>query len=141
MNTPNIPKNIPTSASNSLNLPSQSNLVGSGLERINNTFSNSVQRSKVIKKATASIISTRGDFVVYLRKSRLDLLTSAVVFQDTGDFIISSYIIYLDHNNTKEPLSSFLQRYPNLIEPIQKINDSLKSLQSNLKIKSNLEIK
>lgn len=141
MNTPNIPKNIPTSASNSLNLPSQSNLAGSGIERINNTFSNSVQRSKVIKKATASIISTRGDFVVYLRKSRLDLLTSAVVFQDTGDFIISSYIIYLDHNNTKEPLSSFLQRYPNLIEPIQKISDSLKSLQSNLKIKSNLEIK
>ncbi|MBC7472003.1 MAG: hypothetical protein H7196_01930 [candidate division SR1 bacterium] len=134
MNTPNIPKNLSNSPVNNSSLPNQNNIAGNRTEQINNTFSNSVQRSKTIKKVTTNIISSRGDFVVYLRKSRLDLLTSAVIFQDTGDFILSSYVVYLDHNNAKEPLDSFLQRYPNLVEPIQKINDSLKPLQSNLKI-------
>ena len=135
MNISNAPRNVPSTPSNSPNLPNQSNVAGNGIEKMNNTFSNSVQRSKVVKKATVSIISTRTDLVTYLRKSRLDLLTSAVIFQDTGDFIASSYVVYLDHNNTKEPLASFLARYPNLVEPVQKISDSLKSLQADLQVK------
>jgi hypothetical protein len=136
MNTPNIPRSNPSAPSNGPQQPNQSNVAGAGFEQSPNTFSKSVQRSKVIKKATSGIISSREDFTLYLRKSRLDLLTSAVIFQETGDFIESSYIVYLDHNNTKEPLASFLQRYPNLLEPIQKINDSLKPLQSSLQIRS-----
>jgi hypothetical protein len=136
MNTPNAPRNTPSSPSNVSHAPNQSNVGGGSFEQSPNTFSKSVQRSKVIKSATTSIISSREDFAMYLKKSRLDLLTSAVIFQETGDFITSSYVVYLDHNNTKEPLSLFLQRYPNLMEPIQKINDNLKPLQSSLQIRS-----
>jgi hypothetical protein len=135
MNVPTTPRNIPLASPNNTNLPNQGN-VATGFEQSPNTFSKSVQRSKVIKKTTNSIISSREDLVIYLRKSRLDLLTSAVIFQETGDFIVSSYIIYLDHNNTKEPLAMFLQRYPNLLEPIQKINSDLKPLQNSLQIRS-----
>jgi hypothetical protein len=135
MNTPNIPRSAPANVSSGPQLPNQGNVAG-GFEQSPNTFSKSVQRSKVIKKTTSSIISSREDFAMYLRKSRLDLLTSAIIFQETGDFINSSYIVYMDHNNTKEPLALFLQRYPDLLEPIQKINESLKPLQSSLQIKT-----
>jgi hypothetical protein len=132
-NIPNIPKNIPqgTSVTGS-NIPNQSNIPGS-FEQKENSFSKSVQKSKTVKRAAATIISSREDFVAYLKKGGLDLLTSAVLFQESGDFIQSSFVIYTNHNNVKEPLSEFLLRYPNLVSPLEKINNDLRGLQDSFK--------
>jgi hypothetical protein len=134
-NTPNIPRNIPPAGSgNGVNVPNQANIPGS-FERKENNFGSSVQRSRTVKQATSAIISSREDFVVYLKKSGLDLLTSAIMFQETGDFIASSFVVYVNHDHVKEPLAQFIQRYPSLLEPLQRINESLKPLQGSLQIK------
>jgi hypothetical protein len=119
--------------SNGQNIPNQSN-IGGGAENRENAISNSVARSHGIKTATTSIISTRSEFVDYLKKSGLDLLTSAVEFQKTGDFIQSSYIVYRQHNNQKEPLKLFIDRYPQLQDSITQINNSLKAVQTQMNI-------
>jgi hypothetical protein len=119
---------------NGFNMPSLSNTVGSAEKE--NAVQSSVQRGKVLKKTTNAIISTRSDFVSYLRQSGLDLLTSAIEFQESGDFIKSSYVIYTQHKNQMEPLTLFITRYPQLQESILKISESLKPYQESMKVRS-----
>jgi hypothetical protein len=130
--TASSPRNTPSG--NGFNMPSLSNSVGS--QEKENAVQSSVTRSKQLKKTTSAIISTRSEFVNYLRKSGLDLLTSAIEFQENGDFIKSSYVIYKQHKNQMEPLGKFITRYPQLQNSILTINQSLKPFQESMKIKS-----
>jgi len=94
----------------------------------------SVARSAKIKKATGSIIKTRADFKNYLLQNGMDLFTSAIEFQRSGDFVMSSYILYKNYNDYKEPLAVFLQRYPQLQQPVILIRDMLKNSQQDMQI-------
>ena len=127
-NIPSAPRNVSIPSGNSM--PNQSNVAG-GFEQKENNFGKSVQKSKTIKQTTASIISSRADFVVYLKRSGLDLLTSAIEFQSNGDFIQSSYIIFVNHGGAKEPLRDFITRYPELESPLNIINEELKPLKNS----------
>ena len=80
------------------------------------SFKNSVKKSTTVRSAVASVIQTRSDFAKFLLQIRIKLLTSASELDETGDFIASSYVTYLDYNDFKEPLSVFLQRYPQYVE-------------------------
>ena len=87
----------------------------------------SVVRSTKIKSTTTSVIQTRAQLVQYLKQNGLNLWTSFEEFQASHDFIASSYIIYPKHNNFKEPLQAFLDRYPNLKPVAAAIRNQLKS--------------
>jgi hypothetical protein len=94
----------------------------------------SVARSAKIKSATGSIIKTRGDFKAYLIQNGMDLFTSAIEFQQSGDFIMASYIIYRNYNDYKEPLAVFLQRYPQMQQPVIQIRDLLRPAQKDMQV-------
>jgi hypothetical protein len=94
----------------------------------------SVARSTKIKSATTSVIQTRSQLVQYLKQNGLDLWTSAVEFQKSHDFIVSSYVIYPKHNNFKEALVEFLKRYPNLQPVAAAIRDQLKSAGPDMQV-------
>ncbi|MEM1312793.1 MAG: hypothetical protein AAGF07_05020 [Patescibacteria group bacterium] len=96
----------------------------------------SVTRSTKIKSATTSVIQTRAQLVQYLRQNGLDLWTSAVEFQNSHDFILSSYVIYPKHNNFKEPLQAFIDRYPNLKPVAIAIRDQLKPAGQSMQVVS-----
>ena len=131
--TPQAPQ-IP-SGNNSGNLPQQSNYAPHQESRESQgEFGRSVARSAKIKQATTGIIRTRSQFKQYLLQNGMDLYTSAVEFQQTGDFILSSYAVYLQHNNYKEPLGEFLQRYPNLQVPVMNIRDQLRPMQQSMQV-------
>ncbi|MBC7406375.1 MAG: hypothetical protein H7230_02815 [Candidatus Parcubacteria bacterium] len=93
-----------------------------------------VANSRTTRKATGKIITTRQEFKDYLVTQGLDLLTSAVEFQKTGDFVLASMVIYPKHNNFKEPLSEFLVRYPQLQSAAKLIRDALKPYQKDIKV-------
>ena len=93
-----------------------------------------VSNARSIRKATTKIISTRQEFKEYLIAQGLDLLTSAIEFQRTGDFILSSWVIYPKHNNFKESLGEFIIRYPKLQQSAKLIRDALKPFQRDIKI-------
>lgn len=96
----------------------------------------SVARSGKIKAATSAVIKTRSQLVEYLRQNGLDLWTSAIEFQKTADFILSSYIVYPKHNNFKEPFAQFLQRYPNLQPAAIAIRDQLRPVSGQMQVVS-----
>ena len=96
----------------------------------------SVAKSGKIKRATRSVINIRSKLVEYLRQNGLDLWTSAVEFEKTGDFILSSYVIYPKHNNYLEKLSDFLQRYPNLQAVCIAIREKLRPEAANMQVSS-----
>jgi hypothetical protein len=64
----------------------------------------------------------------------MDLYTSAVEFQHSGDFIMSSYIVYTNYNNYQEPLATFLQRYPQFQQAVIAIRDRLRPAQQNMQV-------
>lgn len=125
----------PGGSSESFNQPSQTpNVASSSFER--DRIVRSFARGKKIKTATTAVIQTRAQFVDYLRSNDMDLWTSAVEFQNSGDFIMSSYVVYPSHNNLKEPLGAFLQRYPHLAQPVMAIRDALRPMQQNMQVKT-----
>ncbi len=93
-----------------------------------------VSNSHSIRKASAKIITTRQEFKEYLMNQGLDLLTSAIEFQKTGDFILSSWVIYPKHQDFKEPLGEFLLRYPQLQQAAKLIREALKPFQKDIKV-------
>lgn len=97
-------------------------------------WSRSVARSVKIKAAATKVINTRAQFKKYLNQNGMDLYTSAVEFQQTKDFIFSSYVIYLNYNGFQEPLSSFLQRYPQLQQPVMQIRDRLRNVADDMEV-------
>ncbi|MEI6729083.1 MAG: hypothetical protein WCK98_05565 [bacterium] len=118
---------------NGVNGGPQFNNTGPGQES-QSQWTRSVARSARIRSATSTIIKTRGQFKAYLQSNGMDLYTSAVEFQHTGDFILSSYILYSNYNNYKEPLAAFLQRYPTMQQPVIAIRDSLISVKGSMQV-------
>lgn len=110
-NTPNIAANSPT-------MPAASEKV--------REIQRSVAKSHKVRSTTTTIINSREEFVEFLRKNGMDLLTSWVEFNNSKDFILSSTIIF--PNGATESLTDFLDRYKELAEPVSKIRDSLKSV-------------
>lgn len=122
---PPSPSNIPN-GTNTPNIP--------GSQERHNNFAQVLSRSKQIRRGTKAIISTRAEFVHYLKKNGLNLITSAVLFQRTHDFIQSSFIIYPYQNNLKEPLVNFLNRYPDFKPSLEKINRDLHEKAPNIHV-------
>lgn len=102
-------------------------------------WARSVSRSKQIKKSANNIIHTRQQFVEHLKQYGLGLVTSAVEYQQTQDFIASSYIIYENHNNYKERLGDFLARYPQLQQAALNVRDNLKRQNIKMQVIQNPE--
>lgn len=109
------------------------NTAGPGQERTS-TWTKAAARSRQTRQAAKTIIATRSQFKAYLQASGLDLYTSAVEFQRTGDFIMSSYVTYPKNGGFQEPLASFLQRYPQLQAIAVNIRDHLRPVQSQMQI-------
>jgi hypothetical protein len=114
-------QNIPNP--NAQNIPNISNIPGAQ-EQVGEV-AKSVAKSQVIKTTTQMIINSREEFAQYLAQSGLDLVTSWVEFEKSRDFIQSSYVVYIQSNNFTEPLVDFLQRYPQLREPVQALNQKI----------------
>lgn len=135
MNQPFMPPQMPQMPNQAGGNPNMANIANmpSAQEQIG-AWQKSVARSAKIKSATGAIIKTRQDFKNFLLQNGMDLFTSAVEFQQTGDFILSSYILYKNFNDFKEPLASFLQRYPQLQQSVIQIRDSLRPVQKDMEI-------
>lgn len=131
--TPNMSLNSPVGSKNTPNLKNISNNPG-GFESKESSFGINPQRAKTVRQATTTVINTRAGFAKFLHSSGLRLLTSAVEFQRTGDFIQSSVVVYPQNNDYKEPLVNFLERYPDLQAKVNIINESLKPTQEQMQI-------
>jgi len=131
---PPIPEFTPPSAGGNLDGLSQVQTSNIAPSTERDRIARSVARGAKIKAAAASVIQNRSQLVSYLRQNGLDLWTSAVEFQKTSDFIVSSYVIYPKHGNFKEPFVNFLQRYPNLLPAAQAIRDSLRPVSSQMQV-------
>lgn len=114
---PNIPK-APTLNQN-INAP------GSAESR-SESFRNSVAASHQVRAVAGTVLETREDLVKFLKSNGLDLRTKFKQFQETKDFITSSYVIYPNHKNHQEPLGSFIERYPQIKPFVLEINQKLK---------------
>ncbi len=133
MNEVFVPPTIPTDGdTGNFNNPNLSNVVSS--KESQGQWAKSVSRSRKIRSATNTVIKTRSQFKTYLQQNGLDLYTSAVEFQNTGNFIASSYVCYLNHNNYLEPLNSFLSRHPHLQQPVMQIAQSLVSASKDMQV-------
>jgi CTP:phosphocholine cytidylyltransferase-like protein len=119
--TPSVPNNSNgsfNSAPNGVNTPAASEKV--------REIQRSVVKSRQVRSVTTAVINSREEFVEFLRKNGMDLLTSWVDFNNTKDFILSSTVIF--QNGASESLADFLKRYSELAQPVMKIRDSLKGV-------------
>lgn len=132
---PPMPQNMPMPNAGGGNFnvaPNVSNVAPTSEKQ--SQWARSVARSAQIKSATTAVITTRSQFKTYLQQNGMDLFTSAVEFQQNGDFILSSYVLYKNYRNYQEPLSSFLQRYPQLQQAVIAIRDRLRPASANMKV-------
>jgi hypothetical protein len=104
------------------------------LEKKESNLGVSSAKVSSVKAATTRIIQTRDELAKYLLEHGIKLLTSAKIFADTGDFIESSFVIYLKHGEYKESLQNFLQKNPGIIENTEIINNTLKPFQKNMQL-------
>lgn len=125
-------------SNNSESSPNLSNQSKAGAEK-EGSFNQSVARSKTVKQAAGFIIHTRQQLVDFLAKQNIKLLTSALEYQQTGDFVTSSYVVFSKFKNHQETLVEFLARYPQIVASVNQINEQLKkaNTQSYLNVKRN----
>ncbi len=131
---PQMPVNMPQGGLQSGEfVPNQvSNVPGSAESQ--KQWQRSIARAGQIKASTTKIIQTRKQLVDFLKQYNIQLLTSAVEFQQTRDFIASSYVVYLNYNNFKEPLVAFLERYPQMRESAEAVKNNLMSQGVSLNV-------
>lgn len=118
-------------------MPQTANMA-SGFES-EGSWSKSVKRSRKTKAVTGRIKMSRKELVDYLKQNGVDLLTSATEFQKNGDFIKSSYVIYREYNDYKEPFENFLEKYPDLRATAEFVRDEVSGLQNELQVKTNFD--
>ncbi len=124
---------MPTQGGGNFNAaPNQANLPSAAEQQ--GQWAKSVARSASIRQAAGAVIKTRAQFKAYLKQNGMDLVTSAVEFQASGDFIASSYIEYMNHGGFKEPLTLFLSRYPQLQQSAVEIRDRLRPVQGHMQV-------
>lgn len=110
---------------NSEKSPNLGNNPKSSVEK-EGSFTRSLSRSKSVKHATKFVIHTRKDLQEFLAKQNIKLITSALEYQQTQDFIQSSYVVFEKYKDHQESLKEFLERYPQLKETVEQINQKLK---------------
>lgn len=126
--------NVPINNSENPNVPNQNKNVAS--QEKQKSWGNAVIRSQTTKKGAQTIRSARANFQNFLRQNGMDLLTSAVEFGKSGDFIASSYIIYKNHNDHKVALGNFLAQYPQFGQACVQIREYLRSVQNQIQVNS-----
>jgi hypothetical protein len=97
-------------------------------------------RGKKIKAGATAIINTRQDLKSYLANNGIELYTSAIDFQETGDFILSSYVVFKAYNGYQETLANFLQRYPQLQQSVEIIRDKLRPAQAYMEVSTKVQV-
>ena len=126
-----VPQNIPQNGSENPSLPNQSNAPGQEKQA---AWGRAIARSQSTKSASKTIKSARASFVAFLNQNGMNLLTSAVEFARSGDFIQSSYIIYTRHDDFRQPLVEFLQQHPQYSEGVIQIRDFLRQTQNQVEV-------
>lgn len=116
----NLPNFNPNSAPNLGNAPS-------GVESRSESFRKSVAAASQVRSVVNTVINTREDLVNTLRQNGLDLRTKMKLYQQTGDFIAASVVVYPAHRDQTEPLAQFIERYPQIKPFVLKINKDLKN--------------
>lgn len=123
----------PSPQPRNMEVPNQQFEAPTGIEG-KGELSRSVVRSYTIRKATNTIITTRDELAAYLLQYNIKLLTSSVEFQQSGDFLTSSYVLFEYQGNITESLEAFLKRYPSLVETVEKIRQTLRPIQSIMQV-------
>jgi len=118
-----IPPQPSSSVGNGAEIPNITNAPGSVETR--GEVAKSVAKSQVIRTQTKLIINSREDLAKYLAQNGLDLVTSWVEFEESKDFIQSSYVVYPQYENAIEKLTDFLKRYPQLQAPVMQLNQRI----------------
>jgi len=115
-------------------MPNQSQ-APSGVEQ-EGPWQKSIRRSKQTRAATKQVIHTRKDLEQYLANQGIKLLTSATEFQESGNFLTSSYVVFTGFENYRERLVDFLVRYPQLRPIVEAISVSIQPISRDLHIKN-----
>jgi hypothetical protein len=76
------------------------------------SFQQSTNKARQVRAAVQQVLTSRDELAKYLAQYGMKLLTSAVEYERSKDFVVSSYILYEQYDNYLEPLVQFLQRYP-----------------------------
>jgi hypothetical protein len=119
MSQESMPQFAPPSSDTNPGSAGSSNTFRSGESR--ESFQQSTSRAKQVKATLQSVITSRDQLANYLAGYGMKLLTSAVEYERSKDFVASSYILYEAYNNYLEPLSDFLVRYPDYQASIEYI--------------------
>ena len=109
--------------------PNIGNLNNPSFETGNEKMRQGVYKSRQIRTSLGQVINSRANFSAILKQWNIELLTSAKELDETGDFVASSYVVYKNYNDFKEPLFSFLQRYPDFsdqVKYIENVNQNIK---------------
>lgn len=104
----------------------------SGAERGVEKLQQNIRQAKHIRSTLGHVVHSRASLVATLKQWNIDLVTSAKELDETGDFVTSSYVIYRNHNDFKETLFSFLQRYPDFAAQIKQIEDSAQNVKGKI---------
>lgn len=125
MNQEALPVFAPPSGESSPTTPNQ---YRSGESR--ESFQQSASKARQVRAVLTKVITSREELAHYLGQHGLKLLTSAVEFEKTRDFIGSSYIMYAQANDYLEPVSTFIERYPDYRPSFESITTSLRAGQA-----------
>ena len=118
---PQLP-NIPSAPSSPNGAPNISNAPSFESQ---SPWSRSLGRSKSIKASVTKFMGVSKQLSDLLAQYKITLVTSASEFQETKDFIGSSYVIYLEYSNFIESLQDFLNRYPHFQELAKAIQNNI----------------
>ena len=106
--------------------PTLNNSAGGSSESRAESFQKSIAQASTVRAAADNVLRTREDLAKYLAQSGLQLRTKYKTFSATRDFLSSSYVVYPQHRGQQEPLTSFIERYPQIKQYVLDINDRLK---------------
>ncbi len=123
---------------NMANMPGMNQVMGSnseGREQNEKPAQRVARRAKAMRPIGRKIKNTRQELVDYLAENNVGLVTSALEFQNTGDFILSSYVIYHEYRDLREPLSEFITKYPDIKSSAESIREILFPLQGQMRVK------
>lgn len=93
------------------------------------SFKQSVNKSHQVRGVVGTVIKTRQQLKLYFEKFGIELLTSASILDETGDFIASSIIIFKDNNITEE-LSDFIIRQPEFAPMVEQVAINMKGFKN-----------
>jgi hypothetical protein len=91
------------------------------LDKKKNDYLTNTNKVNAIRSYSSNIINSRKDLENYLMKQGIKLVTSFSDFVKTNSFLDSSYVVYVFHENSMEKLSEFVNRNPQFLDIVIKI--------------------